>query len=146
MAKDNGTTILSSDKRFQFSWDHGKHHYCLTHLDSILPSFSLFRGTGCFSAFCLQVESIYSDRVRFAFSSAYSLKPSNNVVSDDESNAESNSKDDEEWFSPGSPAKDGLETTRMDHPHGSFELGMSLSYYDGKGLAEIVVEPCQMVF
>ena len=83
---------------------------------------------------CLETgrESVYIDRIHFAFSSAYPIKPSPNVVSDDETSPESDSEDDDEWFSPGPPAED-------DHPNGSFGLWMMLSYYDGKGVAEIVV-------
>ena len=108
-AEDNSTTILSSGKRSHFFGDHGRHNHHFTHPDSTLPSLSLFQGTGYFSAFCSRVESVYSDRIHFAFSSAYSLKPSPNVVSDDETSPESDSEDEDEWFSPTPSAKD-------DHP------------------------------
>ena len=55
------------------------------------------------------------------------------IVSDSESDSEDETGDD--WYSP--PSKPA--STSDDHPKQSFELGLSLSYFDGNGKAEMVV-------
>ena len=46
------------------------------------------------------LQSAYNDNVHFAFSSAYSLDPASDVVSDDELCKDSDSEDNEGWFYP----------------------------------------------
>ena len=98
VAEDDSTTILSSGRCLNFSWDHGKHHRCFTNPDSKLPELCLYQGTGYFSAFCSRIEIVYKNNMNFDFSLYFSLKPNPQVVSDDESDSESDTDEDKEWF------------------------------------------------
>ena len=71
--------------------------------------------------------------------SAYSLDPASAVVSDDESCKESDSEDNEGWFSPMQTPTSAEKYQAGGHPSQYFELGVRLSYYEGKGMAENVV-------
>ena len=139
IVEDDGTTIMSSGRRSNFKWDHVNNHHHFTNTDRTLPALSLYQCTGYFSAFCSRIESVYNDRVNFAFPSAFSLKPDLPVISDDEYDTESNAEDDEGWLSPKNHAYNYPETTASDHFSQYFELGMSLSHFDGRGKADIVV-------
>ena len=61
------------------------------------------------------------------------------VVSNDESDSSTNAEDDKGWFFPKTMASAPTEAPTDNHPPESFELGMSLSYYDGKVKSDIVV-------
>ena len=50
-----------------------------------------------------------------------------------------NSEDNEGWFSPMRTPPSAEKDQAGDHPFQYFELGKSLSYYDGKGIEETVV-------
>ena len=139
IVEDDGTTILSSGRRSNFKWEHGKNHHHFTHPDSTLLAISLYQGPGYFSAFFSRIESVYNDRVNFSFSSAFYLKPDTPFISDDESDAESKAEDNEGWFYPKTYISDYPETTESEHPSQYFKLGMSLSHFDGRGKSEIVV-------
>ena len=138
MVEEDGTSIMSSGGRSLFTWDHGQHRRRFNHACSGLPELVLYQGTGYFAAFCTRLGNYYSDNVNFAFSSAYSLTPDAAIVSDTESDSESDSEDEagDTWYSPTTSKPDCATHT---HPKQQFELGMSLSYFDGKGKAEMVV-------
>ena len=96
VAEDYGITNISISRRHHFSWDHGKHHCHFTHPDSTLPELCLYQGTGYFPAFCSWIESVYKNKVNFAFLSDFSLKTNSQVVSDEEYDSESDTYKDKE--------------------------------------------------
>ena len=61
------------------------------------------------------------------------------VVSDDESYKDSDSENNEGWFYPMQNSPSAENDQAGDHPSQYFELGVSLSYYNRKGMAETVV-------
>ncbi len=124
----------------------------------------LYQGHGYFDAFCTRLRRCYHDGVEFAFSSAFLISPSHidatAIVLDGEdsdeeeavpivpmvrwtqSNGDESAEEDVEWFTPpppptALPPQPSLLT--IPTPIISFELGMSLSFYDGTGQAETVV-------
>ena len=131
-----------------------------THGESTLPKLVLYQGNGYYSAFCTRVQQQYNDAVAFAFSSAFSILPDGTddpaLVSDDEDDGPLPShlvEDDAmEWYAP-PPQPASTPPITVDHPPietipsplphrtdgSSFELGMSLSFYDGRGNSEMVV-------
>ena len=139
VAEDDGTTILSNGRRSHFSCSHCKHHRHFTHPDSTLPDLCIYQETRYFSAFCSQIECVYNDKVDFAFSSALSMNPNPQVVSDDESDSESDINENKEWISPTSISSSNYNTETGNHLSQYFELGISLSYFDVKVQAGIVV-------
>jgi hypothetical protein len=122
-----------------------------------------------FSAFCLRLRRCYDNNIAFAFSSSFSISPSHNETaalisnkedSDDENfsdslcgtqyNSRDNTQDSEGdyWYSspppPSSPPPSPLpppppNLLSFTAPSNLFELGMSLSFYNGTGRAETVV-------
>ncbi len=156
----NGTTIKSSSCRSKFIWDHGRHVQNFTHGESTLPKLVLYQMNGYYSAFCTQVQQRYNDAVAFAFSSAFSISPDSTddpaLVSDDEDDGPLPSHlvedDDMEWYAP-PPQTASTSPITVDDPPvktipsllthrtdgSSFELGMSLNFYDGRGNSEMVV-------
>ena len=42
VAKDDGSTILSSGRSYHFKWDHGKHGLHFNHPDSQIPELCLY--------------------------------------------------------------------------------------------------------
>ncbi len=141
-----------------------KHTRNFTHGDSTLPEIMLYQGHGYFNAFCTRLQRCYQDGVVFAFSSAFLVSPSHvndtAIVSDgDDSdeeetdptvpinpgtqhNGHDSSEEEGEWYSPPpppSPLPLPPSIPTIPSPITSFELGLSLSFYDGMGQAETVV-------
>jgi len=161
----DGTTIKSSGCRSKFVWNHGRHVRNFTHVESTLPELVLYQGNGYYTAFCTRVQQRYNDAVAFAFSSAFSILPDSTddpaLVSDTE---DSDDKDNGtlpshlvednamEWYTP-PPQTASIPPITVDDPPvktipspsthrtdgSSFELSMSLSFYDGRGNLEMVV-------
>ena len=69
----DGTTIKSGGTRSHFVWDHGKHERHFRHGSSLMPELFLYVGNGYFNAFCTRVHKVLSDKISYAFSSAYSI-------------------------------------------------------------------------
>ncbi len=152
----DGTTIKSSGCRSKFVWDHGRHVRNFTHGESTLPELVLYQGNEYYSAFCTRVQQRYA----FTFSSAFSILPDSTddpaLVSDDEDDGTLPShlvEDDAmEWYAPPPQTASTPPITVDDSPvetipspsthctdGSSFELNMSLSFYDGRGNSEMVV-------
>ena len=131
-----------------------------THGESTLPELVLYQGNGYYSAFCTRVQQQYNNAIAFTFSSDFSISPDSTddpaLVSDDEDDGRLPShlvEDDAmEWYAPppqtastppitvdDPPVK--TISSQLTHPTdgSSFELGMSLSFYDGRGNSEMVV-------
>jgi hypothetical protein len=108
--------------------------------------------SGAWIFFCLLHTKRYADAVAFTFSSAFSISPDSTedpaVVSDDE---DSDNKDTEslpnhvaeddalEFYKPSTSDTSPPKTLTHQKDGSSFELGMSLSFYDGRGNSEVVV-------
>jgi hypothetical protein len=165
----NGTTVKSSGCCSRLIWDHGKHTHHFKHRDSNLPEIVLYPGHGYLSAFCLCLRRRYDDNIAFAFSSSFSISPSHDetaaLVSDNEDSdnknfpdslcgTQYNSQDDTQdsegdyWYSPPSPPSTPPpipppppppNLPSLTAPSNSFELSMSLSFYNSTGRAETVV-------
>ena len=132
-----------------------------------MPELILYHGHGYYNGFCTPVRKSYDDAAAFAFSAAFSVFP-DNVCKEAAVVSNGNDTDDEddgplpshlvendmvEWYSPPSPnatapslASSGNAVPKIflpQRPSSSlsdlFELGMSLSFYDGRGNAEVVV-------
>ena len=156
----DGTTVKSSGCGSCLTWDHSKHNHNITHGDSTLPEIMLYQGHGYFDAFCSRLWRYYDDGVVFAFSSAFFISPSHiadaAIVSDCEdldeeemdptvhtscgtqNNGHDSSEEEVEWFS--SPLHPSAlspppSLPKSPSPITLFELGMSLSFYDGTGQA-----------
>ena len=124
----------------------------------------LYQGHGYFDAFCTRLRCCYHNGVEFAFSSTFLISPSHvnaaAIVLDGEDSDEEeamdvaptvrgtqdtgndSAKEDVDWFKPPPPPTTlppppSLPT--IPTPNTSFELGMSLSFYDRTGQAETVV-------
>ncbi|KAL7528961.1 hypothetical protein ACHAXR_004541, partial [Thalassiosira sp. AJA248-18] len=138
---EEGTIIMSAGRRSRLVWDHGKHVRHFTHGNSDLPELELYQGTSYFHSFCTRLGNFYQDHVNFAFLSAYSICPDPAVVSDTESDSEDDTED--EWYTPTPPPTSipsaSVPETELTHPPQFFELGASLSYFDGQGKAMTVV-------
>ena len=159
----DGTTVKSSGCCSRLTWDHYKNTCNFTHGDSTLPEIMLSQGHGYFNTFCTLLWRCYQDGVAFAFSSAFLISPSHidaaAIVSDGEDSDEENtaptvptvrgtqnngndsSEEEVDWFSPPPPPSalpplPSLPT--IPSPITSFELGTSLSFYDGTGQSETV--------
>jgi hypothetical protein len=161
----DGTTIKSSGCRSKFVWDHGRHVRNFTHGESTLPKLVLYQGTGYYSAFCTRVQQRYNKAVAFAFSSAFSILPDSTddpaFVSDTEDSDDEDigtlpsllvEDDTTEWYKPppqtapvppitvNDPPIETLPSMSTHRTDGSsFELDMSLSFYDGRGNSEMVI-------
>jgi len=131
-----------------------------THGESTLPELVLYQGNGYYSAFCTRVQQRSNDAVAFTFSSAFSISPDSTddpaLVSDDEDadTLASHLVEDDtmEWYAP-PPQTVSTSPITVDDPPvetipfpsthrtdgSSFELGMSLSFYDGRGNSEMVI-------
>ncbi|KAL7523705.1 hypothetical protein ACHAXR_000296, partial [Thalassiosira sp. AJA248-18] len=138
---EEGTIIMSAGRRSRLVWDHGQHVRHFTHGNSDLPELELYQGTSYFQSFCTRLGNFYQDNINFAFSSAYSICPDPAVVSDTESDSEDDTED--EWYTPTPPPTSipsaSASETVLTHPPQIFELGASLSYFDGQGKAMTVV-------
>ena len=124
----------------------------------------LYQGHGYFNAFCTRLRRCYHDGVEFAFSSAFSISPSHvdaaaivldgedsdeedaapaaRTVHGTQNNGDDSAEEDVDWFTPppppaALPPPPSLPT--IPTPITLFELGMSLSFYDGTGQTETVV-------
>ena len=75
MLAADGTNIKSGATKLHFVWDHGKHERHLLHGSSQMPELFLYVGNVYFNAFCTRVHKMLSDKVHYAFSSAYSIQP-----------------------------------------------------------------------
>jgi hypothetical protein len=167
----NGTTVKLSGCCSCLVWDHGKHTHHFKHGDSTLPEILLYPGHGYFSAFCLHLRRRYDNNIALAFSSSFSISPShdetaalvsNNEDSDNKNFPDSlcgtqyNSQDDTQdsegdyWYSPppplstpppSPPPPPPLNLPSFTAPSNLFELGMSLSFYDGQWFTR---ESCPM--
>jgi len=145
----DGTTVKSSGCRSRLTWDHSRHTRNYTRGDSTLPKIMLYQGHGYFDAFCTRLWHCYQDGVAFAFSSAFSISPSYvdsaAIVLDGEDSDEEDAvpmEEDVDWFSPPLPPSALMPPPSLlaiPSPINSFELGMSLSFYDGTGQAETAV-------
>jgi hypothetical protein len=153
----NSTTIKSRGCCLRLTWDHGKHMHNFMHRDSTLPDILLYQGHRYFSAFCLRHRRRNDNGIAFAFSSACSISPSHNkttaLVSDDVGSDEDtedtvcrNNKEavKEEWYTPPPSPPCSNPPSPLSSPNFAmlpnlFELGISLSFYDGSGNAETVV-------
>jgi hypothetical protein len=123
-AKD-GTRATTGGTRTHFVWDHGKHDLHFLHHNppgnsSGLPVLYLYKGTSYFQAFSTRVSKFYDGVVHYAFSSAYSLAPTNDATV--------NEGDEVEWYDPTlcqecSPSQN--EKRKCSY---KFELGESLLY------------------
>ena len=71
----DGTNIKSGANKSNSVWDHGKHEWHFLHGSSQMPGLFIYVGNGYFNAFCTRVHKILSDKVHYAFSSAYSIQP-----------------------------------------------------------------------
>ena len=84
VAEDDGSKIISSGSCLHFQLDNGKHHHHFTHPDRQLPEISLYQGTNYFSDLCSLNQSVYNNKVNFAFLSDFSLDPGLAVFSNNE--------------------------------------------------------------
>ena len=75
MLASDDTTIKSGATKSHLVWDHGKHERHFLHGSSLMPELFLYVGNGYFSVFCTRVHKMLSDKVHYAFSSAYSIQP-----------------------------------------------------------------------
>ncbi|KAL7546945.1 LOW QUALITY PROTEIN: hypothetical protein ACHAWF_014538, partial [Thalassiosira exigua] len=107
---DRGTWIKSGDEESQLSWDHEKYTRHFGHPASELPEMQVNEGTAYFQAFCSRMKQAMSDRVHFAFSSAFSVDPLPALVTGTKAPRPS----------PLPPAQDK-----------DFELGQSIVFNDG---------------
>jgi hypothetical protein len=160
----DGTTIKSSGCHLKLVWDHGKHVRNFAHGVSTLTELVLYQEHGYYNAFCICVRQCYNNAIAFAFLSAFSISPdgwedaavvSNTKDSDDEDSKPFPShlvnNNALEWHTPPPPvasepppAPDAsvpwmpLPTTSLSSSD-SFELGMSLIFYEGHDNTEVVV-------
>ena len=75
MLAANGTNIKSGATKSHFISDHGQHERNFLHGSSRMPELFLYVGNGYFNALCTRVHKMLSDKVYYAFSSAYSIQP-----------------------------------------------------------------------
>ena len=69
------TNIKSGAPKSHFVWDHCKHERHFLHGSSQIPELFLYVGNGYFNVFCTRVHKMLSDKLYYAFSSAYSIQP-----------------------------------------------------------------------
>jgi hypothetical protein len=72
---DEETWIRSASTSSHFVWDHGKHERHFAHGPSNLPELLTNEGNSYFSAFCTRLSTFFTDKVHYAFSSAYTISP-----------------------------------------------------------------------
>ena len=75
MLAANGTNIKSGATKLNFIWDHSKHKRHFLHGSIQMPELFLYVGNGYFIVLCTRVHKMLSDKVYYAFSSAYSIQP-----------------------------------------------------------------------
>ena len=75
MLSADGTNIKYGATKSHFVWYNGKHEQNFLHGSSQMPELFIYVGNGYFNAFCTRVHKILSDKVHYAFSSAYSIQP-----------------------------------------------------------------------
>ena len=72
---DDETWILTRATRSHFQWDHGKHERHFQHGQSMFPELWLYQGNSYWKSFCVRMKQFLDDKVNYAFSSAFSIKP-----------------------------------------------------------------------
>ena len=162
MLAADGTNINSGATKSHFIWDHGKHERHFLHGSSRMPELFLYVFNGYFNAFCKRVHKLLSDKVYYAFSSAYSIQPT--PTAQEPSNPHLISYEDGEleedlpysWYQPeaNSTTTTSLNTDHKTKPEVSWssstqplapiaakhtetndlQLGMELTYNDGQGV------------
>ena len=70
-----GTTILLGSIKLHFIWDHGRHKQNFMHAYSYIPELYIYVGHGYLKDLYIRVHKFLSDKVHFAFPSAYSIDP-----------------------------------------------------------------------
>ena len=75
MLAADDTNIKSGATKSYFVWDHGKHEQHFLHGSSQMPELFFYVVNGYFNAFCTRLHKMLSDKVHYAFSSAYSVQP-----------------------------------------------------------------------
>ena len=76
----DGTIIKSGSKRSHFIWYHGRHERYFMHGSILIPELHLYIGHVYFNAFCTRIHKLLRDKVHYAFSSAYSIDPSDAIT------------------------------------------------------------------
>ena len=74
------TTIKSGSTKSHFICDHVRHKRNFIHGSIHMPEVYLYVGHGYFTDFCTRVHTFFSEKVHFAFSSAYSIDPQTSDV------------------------------------------------------------------
>ena len=77
---EDGTTIKSGSTKSHFIWYHGRHERYFMHVSSHMIELYLYVCHGYFVYFCTRVHKFISNKVHFAFSSAYSIDPQTSEV------------------------------------------------------------------
>ena len=75
-----GPTIKLGSTKPHFIWDHGRHERHIMQGYIYMPELYLYVGHGYFKAFCTRFHNFLSDKVKFTFSSAYSIYQHNSEV------------------------------------------------------------------
>ena len=114
---DDGTYVQSSAKKSRLVWDHGKYERNFIHDERSLPILHLNTGSRYYQAFCLRVSRAYDDIVHYAFSSSYSLIPSDVET----------------------PLRSREGASQVVMPDSDFVLGQDILYTDDVGNQERVV-------
>ena len=68
-------TVKSRAIKSHLIWDHSKHERHFLHRSSNLPDLYVYVGNEYFNAFCTRVHRLLSDKVHYAFFSAFSIQP-----------------------------------------------------------------------
>ena len=121
----DGTRATTGGTRTHFVWDHGKHELHFLHHNppgnsSGLPILYLYKGTSYFQAFATRLSSLYEGVVHYAFSSAYSIAPTNDATE--------NEGDETEWYDPTLCQECSPSQSEKRKCSYKFELGESLLY------------------
>ena len=134
----DGTWSRTSGARTELVWDHQKHTLNFLHKsDSQLPELILYQGNSYFNAFCTRVSRFYNSTVGHAFTTVYSVQPSN-FVEDDEGEVGDVDMDQtipdqrETWYTPPYSSDYCLPCSSNKSPEEQskypFKLGQNLLY------------------
>ena len=77
---EDGTTIKAGSTKSHFIKDHGRHERNFMHGSSRMPELYLYVGHGYLKYFCTRVHKFLSDKVHFAFFSAYFIDSQTSYV------------------------------------------------------------------
>ena len=130
----DGTKADSGGTRTHLVWDHRQHelHFLHPSREEGLPILHLYKGTSKFQAFCSGISSLYDGAVHYAFSSAYSVAPTNVVAADSEGEDMVTDHDSgDKWFSPDLCAPCSPPATQkgsQSNQSNEFKLGESVLY------------------